>query len=164
MGDFLEQESTKVLVKRRGLRKSPEILFCFVGLRSRCTFRMARPQGPTCHKGTTSCFESVSKTEDSIPSSGILETLLERVNQSLSDTTKPSLTRSFIERGAAYNIRKLKEVAIEVGLAISYESRARQVEEVADLLYRSVVLLKSQGIELGEIQKALDLRSAESKS
>ena len=109
--------------------------------------------GPTCHLNTVSCFNF--KSTHLI---GILETLSAEVDLSLA-RSGGSKTQDSIGQGASHWIRKLQEESTEIGLAVAFESNERLQEEVADLLYRLVILMKGTGLEISDVQRTLLGRS-----
>jgi phosphoribosyl-ATP pyrophosphohydrolase len=70
-----------------------------------------------------------------------------------------SYTRKLLDKGPAHCARKLGEEAVETVIAAVEGNRGELVAESADLLYHLLVLLKSRGVSLGEVEDALSKRT-----
>lgn len=115
---------------------------------------LANPVGPTCHRGTASCFEERS-SELLFPVLRELEkVIIERKASLPTGSYTTTLFRDGIERIA----QKLGEEAVEVIVSTMQEER-RTVEESADLLYHLLVLLAQRGLSLDDVLQELDNRS-----
>ncbi|MBU0767245.1 bifunctional phosphoribosyl-AMP cyclohydrolase/phosphoribosyl-ATP diphosphatase HisIE [Patescibacteria group bacterium] len=113
----------------------------------------ARPKGPTCHNGTRSCFED----GEELP----LETLgllIRTIDERALAGSEASYTKKLLIGGLEAYGAKVLEESIEVVKAAEEEGRQRTVEEVSDLLYHLFVLLRGEGIEIGEISEELRKR------
>lgn len=114
----------------------------------------ADPVGPTCHRGTRSCFDA-----DGAPaaraSQGFawLETLWSTIAARAAQRPAGSYTTSLLEGGVDAVGRKVTEEATEVLLAAkddavasSATTREALAGEAADLLYHALVLLAERGL------------------
>lgn len=110
---------------------------------------LAKPRGPTCHKGRYSCFgkENISVT--------FLNKLSELIKDRKSKMPKKSYTSSLFEKGIDEIVKKLGEESIETIIAAKSESKKRLVEESGDLLYHLLVLLAEKEINLNEVVSEL---------
>lgn len=70
-----------------------------------------------------------------------------------------SYTRKLLDKGPAHCARKLGEEAVETVIAAVEGNRDELVAESADLLYHLLVLLKSRGIALDEVESVLSKRT-----
>lgn len=70
-----------------------------------------------------------------------------------------SYTRKLLDKGAEHCAKKFGEEAVETVIAAVENNRAHLIAEGADLLYHFLVLLKARGIELEEVEAALDKRT-----
>ena len=70
-----------------------------------------------------------------------------------------SYTRKLLDKGAGYCARKFGEEAIETVIATVENNREHLVAETADVLFHLLVLLKSRGISLEEVEAALAQRT-----
>jgi phosphoribosyl-ATP pyrophosphohydrolase len=71
-----------------------------------------------------------------------------------------SYTRKLLDRGAEHCAKKLGEEAVETVIAAIENDRAHLVAESADLIYHLLVLLKSRGVGLEEVEAALAQRTS----
>jgi phosphoribosyl-ATP pyrophosphohydrolase len=69
-----------------------------------------------------------------------------------------SYTSSLFAEGAPRIAQKVGEEAVEVVVAALAQSRERQIEETADLVYHLLVLLAAEGITLDDIRAELERR------
>lgn len=112
-----------------------------------------RHTGPTCHRGTRSCFGD----DHELP----LETigLLMRVIQERSlQGTENSYTKKLLTGGLGTYGAKVFEEAEELVRAAKEEGSQRTVEEAADLVYHFLVFLKGQNIPFDAIVRELRKR------
>jgi phosphoribosyl-ATP pyrophosphohydrolase len=89
-----------------------------------------------------------------------LNDLARRVAERASASAEVSYTRQLLDRGVAHCAKKLGEEAVELAIAAIAEDRERVIAEAADLLYHFVVVLRSRGIALGEVEAQLARRTA----
>lgn len=125
----------------------------------------AEPAGPTCHRGTASCFDGGADLAP-VPWLGRLEDLLR--GRKASASHEGSYTQKLFARGAERIAKKVIEEAGEVALAAHKHEGARTpgnrsevVEEAADLLFHLEALLVSQGLGLADAAAVLQRRHAE---
>ncbi|MBL4694067.1 bifunctional phosphoribosyl-AMP cyclohydrolase/phosphoribosyl-ATP diphosphatase HisIE [Candidatus Gracilibacteria bacterium] len=110
---------------------------------------MARPLGPTCHTGETSCFGNGFGVGD-------LFKLLEDRKDKM---PKGSYTSSLFEGGLKAILAKVEEESEEVVRAARSEGKQRLMEESCDLFYHMFVLLINEDIDLGDIEEELSGRN-----
>jgi phosphoribosyl-AMP cyclohydrolase / phosphoribosyl-ATP pyrophosphohydrolase len=114
------------------------------------------PQGPTCHKGTQSCWSG----QDSHPFLTNLSTLIaSRKGQDPGS----SYTASLFERGTKRIAQKVGEEGLETALAAATHDKAELVDEAADLLFHLLVLLEDQQLSLADITQRLMQRHQAAK-
>ncbi len=109
----------------------------------------AIPRGPTCHTGQVSCFGAEE---------GVFEMLgeLTKVIRDRAQTAPPdSYTTRLLTSGLKLQGAKVQEEAEEVVHAANSETLDRVAEEVADLLYHLLVLLRSQKLDLSSVHRVL---------
>src|SRR5438477_82113 len=70
-----------------------------------------------------------------------------------------SYTRKLLDKGAAHCAKKLGEEAVETVIAAIGNDREHLIAESADLLFHLLVLLKSRGVGLDEVEAALAQRT-----
>jgi len=126
---------------------------------------LARPAGPTCHRGTTSCFEALPTAglaADPLPAPAIgflaeLEQLIARRHQYPAEEPGSYTVRLF-EKGLARIAQKVGEEAIETVIDAMAGNKAGLPGEAADLLYHLLVLLQASGSSLAEVLAVLRQR------
>lgn len=69
-----------------------------------------------------------------------------------------SYTNQLLEAGENKILKKINEEATEVVVAAKVEGDTRLVEEVADLLYHTLVLLARRGLSLSDVEAELQRR------
>jgi phosphoribosyl-ATP pyrophosphohydrolase len=74
-------------------------------------------------------------------------------------TADASYTRKLLDRGAEYCAKKLGEEAVETVIAAVGTDRGHLIAESADLIYHLLVLLKSRGVTLEDVEAALGQRT-----
>jgi phosphoribosyl-ATP pyrophosphohydrolase len=89
-----------------------------------------------------------------------LRDLEKRVQERARAGADVSYTRKLLDRGVAHCAKKMGEEAVEAVLAAVSEERARVIAESADLLFHLLVLLKSRGVKLEEVEGALAQRTS----
>jgi len=126
------------------------------------------PSGPTCHRGTRSCFDP----EGSMPgrtSQGFawLEALWSTIQDRATARPSGSYTTSLLGGGVDVVGRKVTEEATEVlmaakddAVATSPASRRALAEETADLLFHTLVLLAERGLSPADVIAVLRDRRA----
>lgn len=118
----------------------------------------ARPHGPTCHTGRTSCFD-----DERAPGLGnTLERLARRIAGRAAERPTGSYTVSLLEQGLARTAQKVGEEAVEAILAAVGGTPEVLAAESADLLYHLLVLWRAAGLETESV--AAELRRREPSS
>jgi phosphoribosyl-ATP pyrophosphohydrolase len=70
-----------------------------------------------------------------------------------------SYTRKLLDKGPEHCARKFGEEAVETVIAAIGNDRGHLVAESADLLFHLLVLLKSRGVTLDDVEAALGQRT-----
>lgn len=110
----------------------------------------ARPHGPTCHLGTTSCFPSAP--------GDVLGALQALIRTRDAERPPGSYTTKLFEAGIKRIAQKVGEEGLETALAAVAEEDGALLGEAADLLYHLVVLLQARGLSLADALKVLEQR------
>lgn len=110
----------------------------------------ARPQGPTCHLGSTSCFPSAPG--DFLAE---LDTLLERRQR---ERPEGSYTTRLFDGGVRGVAQKVGEEGVETALAAVAQDDEALLGEAADLVYHLLVLLRARGLSLTALESTLRQR------
>ncbi|HHW4679169.1 MAG TPA: bifunctional phosphoribosyl-AMP cyclohydrolase/phosphoribosyl-ATP diphosphatase HisIE [Xylella sp.] len=110
----------------------------------------ARPHGPTCHLGRTSCFPSA-------PGQflGELDALVEERER---ERPQDSYTTVLFEKGIQRIAQKVGEEGVETALAGVVQADDVLLGESADLLYHLIVLLRARGLSLADVVTVLETR------
>ena len=118
----------------------------------------ARPHGPTCHRGTCSCFG-----DDGATGTGFLAQLERTVNQRLASGDEKSYTAKLVREGVKRVAQKVGEEGVETALAATAGDNAELASEAADLLFHLIVLLRAKGLSLADALAVLEQRHAAKK-
>ena len=113
----------------------------------------AEPLGPTCHKGTTSCFET--DDQSSLNMIDELEMIIE--NRKNLDKSESYIV-SLFNKGIKEIAKKVVEEAGETSIA-AVTNDGRLIDESADLIFHLLVLLSSQGKSMKDVLQELKKRS-----
>ena len=113
----------------------------------------AEPLGPTCHKGTTSCFETDDQSSLNIIDE--LEMIIE--NRKNLDSSESYIV-SLFNKGVKEIAKKVVEEAGETSIA-AVTNDGRIIDESADLVFHLLVLLSSQGKSMKDVLQELKKRS-----
>lgn len=118
---------------------------------------MVEPDGPACHKGTTSCFnDEVFQSEERREFS--YEGLMCLIEGRKTDRKEGSYTTYLFDKGIDKILKKIGEETTEVIIAAKSEDKKETIYEIADLAYHVMVLMIEQGISLEDIHKELASR------
>ncbi len=112
-----------------------------------------RPQGPTCHLGTNSCFP-----EEQCSQQNFLSYLEQVISQRSTEKPEDSYTAHLLSRGTARVAQKVGEEGVEVALAAATNQKQEFIGECADLFYHTLVLLKDQDVDLSQVMAILQQR------
>ena len=89
-----------------------------------------------------------------------LADLEKRVHERAKASAAESYTRALIDKGIAHCAKKLGEEAVETVIAAVENDRDHLIAESADLIYHLLVLLKSRGVKLEDVEAALAQRTS----
>jgi phosphoribosyl-AMP cyclohydrolase / phosphoribosyl-ATP pyrophosphohydrolase len=129
------------------------------------------PVGPTCHRGTRSCFDpDGAPPERTTQGFAWLETLWTTIAARASERPEGSYTARLLAGGVDAAARKVTEEATEVLIAAKDDAAAESADsdriatrkalagEAADLLYHALVLLAERDVAPGSVIEALRAR------
>ncbi|NKI33867.1 bifunctional phosphoribosyl-AMP cyclohydrolase/phosphoribosyl-ATP diphosphatase HisIE [Wenzhouxiangella sp. XN79A] len=114
---------------------------------------LARPQGPTCHTGTATCFGDAVR-----PPLAFLGELDRVIESRRGADPASSYTAKLLARGVKRCAQKVGEEGVEVALAATAGDREELVNESADLLYHLLVVLTASEVGLDEVLAVLEQR------
>jgi len=113
-----------------------------------------KPEGPTCHKGTDTCWN-----EDNADGFGFLselETIIENRKNNASEDT--SYVASLFAKGINKIAQKVGEEAVEVVIEAKDNNDNLFLDESADLLFHYLILIQAKGFKLNNIVDVLKSR------
>lgn len=114
----------------------------------------ARPDGPTCHKGTDTCWaESNEQTFGFL--SQLEDIIKDRKENSKSDE---SYVASLFKKGINKIAQKVGEEAVEMVIEAKDSNSDLFLSESADLLFHYLILLQAKGYSLNSIVNVLKTR------
>ena len=112
----------------------------------------AKPLGPTCHKGTTTCFaEETDK--------GFLYELQQTISDKIDNNDENSYTNELYKKGINKVAQKVGEEAVELVIEAKDNNDELFLNEASDLLYHYLILLKTKGFSIEDVEKILKSRS-----
>lgn len=118
---------------------------------------LVQKEGPACHLGTDSCFETTVWENDELhPFS--LEGLMEMLVGRKTEKKEGSYTTYLFEKGIDKILKKVGEECTEVIIAGKADDKRETVYEIADLTYHIMVLMIEMGISLDDIRAELASR------
>ena len=113
-----------------------------------------QPEGPTCHKGTDTCWEEKNNNDY-----GFLSTLEHTIQlrKENADSEK-SYVASLFKLGINKIAQKVGEEAIEVVIEAKDDNDDLFLSESADLLFHYLILLQAKGFKLNDVVDVLKSR------
>jgi len=113
-----------------------------------------KPEGPTCHKGTDTCWAEENKT-----TYGFISTLEDtiKLRRENADSEK-SYVASLFKLGMNKIAQKVGEEAIEVVIEAKDDNDDLFLGESADLLFHYLILLQAKGFQLHDVVRVLKER------
>lgn len=113
------------------------------------------PKGPTCHKGSDTCWNEVNSPNYGFFST--LETIIkERVTKKEVET---SYIASLFDKGINKIAQKVGEEAVETVIEAMNDNDDLFLYESADLLFHYLMLLQAKGFTLKDIEAQLKSRN-----
>lgn len=119
---------------------------------------LADPLGPTCHKGTESCFDAAASA--GVQQIAFLNVLEATIAHRVKEMPVGSYTARLLAEGPGRIAQKIGEEGVETALAAVTRDDAGVVSECADLLYHVMVMLASRNIGLADVVAELRSRHA----
>lgn len=110
------------------------------------------PVGPTCHKGSDTCWEEENN-----------ETFIKRLEAIIRDRkdnfSKKSYVSSLFQKGINKIAQKVGEEAVEVVIESKDNDDNLFLNESADLLFHYLILLQAKGFQLEDVLSVLEKRN-----
>lgn len=113
---------------------------------------LAKPNGPTCHTGTTSCFKEET-------AKGFIYQLENTINDRIDSNDPNSYTNALYQKGINRVAQKVGEEAVELIIESKDSNEELFKNEAADLIYHFLVLLKAKNVTFSNIEDVLKKRS-----
>lgn len=114
----------------------------------------ALPAGPTCHKGTSSCWGETVCSDFSV-----LEQLIQTIDTRFSIPKDGSYVQSLIEKGLPKIAQKVGEEGVELVIEAMRDEPELFKEEAADLLFHYLILLRAKEVDFKDVLEVLKQRS-----
>ena len=111
----------------------------------------ADPAGPTCHRGTTACF-------DTLEEEGFIRSLSKLIQGRHAEMPDGSYTTRLFIKGPKAIAKKVGEETTEMVIEAVDGNRSRFIYEASDLAYHLLVLMESMGCTVEDIERELALR------
>ena len=112
--------------------------------------------GPACHLGTDSCFNTKIFESDTPEFS--LDGLYELLEGRKTEGKEGSYTTYLFSKGKEKILKKVGEECTEVVIGAMKDSREETIYEISDLAYHVMVLMVEMGISLNDIRTELASR------
>ena len=108
------------------------------------------PLGPTCHKGTDTCWAESNESQF-----GFLSTLEDVIKSRKNNPSEASYVASLFNKGINKIAQKVGEEAVEVVIEAKDNDEKLFLDESADLLFHYLILLQAKGYTLKDVEKVL---------
>ena len=112
---------------------------------------MGRPVGPTCHRGTVSCF-------DTPDNEGFIRRLQGVIQRRHAQMPEGSYTTHLFTKGVNKIAQKVGEEAVETVIEAIDGNRERYLYEASDLIYHLLVLNEQMGFTIADMEAELASR------
>ncbi len=111
---------------------------------------IALPDGPTCHTGEPSCFNSQEYS--------FLRSLEKIITDKIDLGNNDSYTSTLYKFGINKIAQKVGEETVELIIEAKDDDKLLFLNECADLLYHLLILLKAKGVTIRDVEKILESR------
>ncbi len=116
-----------------------------------------KPEGPTCHTGTDTCWQENNNSEY-----GFISKLEETIKSRRENATaEKSYVASLFEKGINKIAQKVGEEAVEVVIEAKDNNDDLFLSESADLFFHYLILLQAKGFQLQDVINVLKTREKE---
>jgi phosphoribosyl-ATP pyrophosphohydrolase/phosphoribosyl-AMP cyclohydrolase len=114
---------------------------------------LSSPEGPTCHKGTGTCWDGSNE-----PHFGFLSELQSVICDRKNNPDPKSYTSQLFAKGINKVAQKVGEEAVELVIEAKDSNDGLFLNEAADLMYHYIILLQAKGFALEDVVKVLEGR------
>ena len=112
------------------------------------------PEGPTCHKGTDTCWGEQNDMEPVL----FLKELQDFIDCRHQEMPEGSYTTSLFKKGINKIAQKLGEESLETVIEATNGSKENLGYEAGDMLYHLIVLLTEKGLRIDDVARELQKR------
>lgn len=112
------------------------------------------PEGPTCHKGTDTCWGE-SNTSNPLLFLSELQDFIEKRHKEMPEG---SYTTSLFKDGLNRMAQKVGEEALEAVIEAVNGTNDRLIYEASDMFYHLIVLLTAKGLRIEDVATELESR------
>jgi phosphoribosyl-ATP pyrophosphohydrolase/phosphoribosyl-AMP cyclohydrolase len=114
----------------------------------------AHPDGPTCHKGTDTCWGEANQHNPLL----FLSELQDFIDKRHQEMPEGSYTTSLFKDGINRIAQKVGEEALEAVIEATNGSKEKLIYAASDLIYHLIVLMTSKGLRIEDIARELQKR------
>ena len=115
----------------------------------------AVPHGPTCHKGTDTCW---GEDNESNPLAFLSE-LQDFIERRHEEMPEGSYTTSLFQKGVNRIAQKVGEEALETVIEATNGTNDKLIYEASDMFYHLIVLLTEKGLRIEDVAAELQKRN-----
>lgn len=115
---------------------------------------LVNPKGPTCHKGTDTCWGEKNEANPLL----FLSELQNFIEKRHEEMPEGSYTTSLFKDGLNRMAQKVGEEALEAVIEACNGTNERLVYEGSDLFYHLIVLLTAKGLRIEDLARELQVR------
>lgn len=112
------------------------------------------PIGPTCHKGTDTCWGETNKANPLL----FLTELQDFIEKRHQEMPEGSYTTKLFKDGVNKMAQKVGEEALETVIEATNGTNEKLIYEASDMMYHLIVLLTSKGLRIEDIAQELHKR------
>jgi len=114
----------------------------------------AIPDGPTCHKGTDTCWGEDNEQNPLL----FLTELQDFINRRHEEMPEGSYTTSLFKDGINRIAQKVGEEALEAVIEATNGTNEKLIYEASDMIYHLIVMLTSKGLRIEDVAAELARR------
>ena len=115
---------------------------------------LVNPEGPTCHKGTDTCWGEKNEANPLL----FLAELQDFIEKRHEEMPDGSYTTSLFKDGINRMAQKVGEEALETVIEACNGTNERLIYEGSDLFYHLIVLLTAKGMRIEDLARELQVR------
>lgn len=113
------------------------------------------PEGPTCHKGTDTCWGEKNENGNPLLFLTELQNFIEKRHEEMPEG---SYTTSLFKDGLNRMAQKVGEEALEAVIEAVNGTNDRLIYEASDMFYHLIVLLTAKGLRIEDVARELETR------